>query len=62
MLNRPANDYHFITEWRVEGSVNEEADILNKGEELPRWWPSVYLDVEVLEPGDEHGVGKVVSL
>jgi hypothetical protein len=30
--------------------------------ELPRWWPSVYLDVQVLEEGGDHGVGKVVSL
>src|SRR5215475_215824 len=56
------NDYHFITSWHVEGTVNEVADVLKKGEDLPRWWPSVYLAVEVLEPGDEDGVGKVVSL
>lgn len=58
----PANYYHFITNWRVEGTVNEVSDVLKKAEDLPRWWPSVYLDVQVLEPGDEAGVGKVVSL
>lgn len=57
-----SNDYHFITHWRVEGTVKEVADVLKKASELPRWWPSVYLDVEELEPGDEEGVGKVVSL
>jgi hypothetical protein len=56
------NDYHFVTRWRVEGGVNEVADILKDAVELPRWWPSVYLDVKVLEPGGEDGVGKVVSL
>ena len=56
------NDYHFITHWRVEGSINEVADILKDAEALPRWWPSVYLDVKVLEQGDENGIGKVVSL
>jgi hypothetical protein len=56
------NDYHFITHWRVEGSINEVAEILKDAEELPRWWPSVYLDVKVLEQGDENGIGKVVSL
>jgi hypothetical protein len=56
------NDYHFITHWRVEGSINEVADILKDAEELPRWWPSVYLDVKVLEQGDDDGIGKVVSL
>jgi hypothetical protein len=56
------NDYHFITDWRVEGSINEVADILKDAEGLPRWWPSVYIDVKTLEPGDENGVGKVVDL
>ena len=57
-----SNDYHFITHWRVEGDINEVADILKDAAELPRWWPSVYLDVKVLEPGDKDGIGKVVSL
>jgi hypothetical protein len=56
------NDYHFITRWRVEGTVNEVSDILKEAERLPLWWPSVYLDVEVLDPGDDEGIGKVVSL
>lgn len=57
-----SNDYQFITHWRVQGAINEVADILHKAEDLPRWWPSVYLDVKVLEPGDADGVGKVVDL
>jgi hypothetical protein len=56
------NDYHFITRWRVEGTVNEVSDILKEAERLPVWWPSVYLDVQVLDPGDGEGIGKVVSL
>lgn len=58
----PSNEYHFITDWRVEGAINEVADILKAADELPRWWPSVYLDVKVLEAGDKDGIGKVVSL
>jgi hypothetical protein len=58
----PVNDYHFITRWRVEGTVEEVSDVLDNVRDLPRWWPSVYLDVEVLEPGDERGIGKLVSL
>lgn len=58
----PSNDYQFITRWRVESTVNEVADILKGASDLPRWWPSVYLDVRELEPGDKDGVGKVVSL
>src|SRR5215212_8892898 len=56
------NDYHFITDWRVEGSINEVADILKDAEDLPRWWPSVYIDVKTLEPGDANGVGRVIDL
>ena len=58
----PSNQYHFITDWQIPGAINEVADILKDAESLPIWWPSVYLDVKVLEPGDESGVGKVVSL
>ena len=57
-----ANEYHIITEWRVEGTVNEVAEILSQATELPRWWPSVYLDVQEIEPGDEQGIGRVVRL
>ncbi|HXG64799.1 MAG TPA: SRPBCC family protein [Blastocatellia bacterium] len=58
----PSNEYHFVTHWRVRGTVNEVADILKKATDLPRWWPAVYLEVQELEPGDSEGVGKVVSL
>jgi hypothetical protein len=58
----PSNDYHFITHWRVEGGIGEVADILKAADDLPRWWPSVYLDVKVLDPGDKDGIGKIVSL
>jgi len=57
-----SSEYHFITHWRVEGTVGEVSDILGDAESLARWWPSVYLDVRVLEPGDAGGIGKVVSL
>jgi hypothetical protein len=57
-----ANEYHFITRWRVEASIEEVSTILNDALDLPRWWPSVYLEVEELEPGDERGVGRVIGL
>lgn len=56
------NDYHFVTQWRVQGSVDEVREIVGDAAALPRWWPSVYLDVVVVEPGDESGVGRVVDL
>jgi hypothetical protein len=61
-LAMPTNDYHFIDRWRVEGDVKEVADILEDAQSLPRWWGSVYFEVEELEPGGEHGVGKLIRL
>ena len=56
------NDYHFITHWRVEGNINEVADILRNAKDLPRWWPSVYLEVKELEPGDSEGILECLAL
>ena len=57
------NDYHFITTWRIENAtLAEVTDILGNAEDLPRWWPSVYLDVKVVEPGGPDGVGRLVEL
>src|SRR5438046_10102971 len=52
----PANDYHFVTHWRVQGSIDEVAAILGDAPSLQRWWPAVYLDVKEIEPPDERGV------
>lgn len=57
-----SNDYHFITHWRIPGTTKEVIEILGDAEGLKYWWPSVYLDVKVLEPGDSRGVGKLVDL
>ncbi|MBX3066239.1 MAG: SRPBCC family protein [Anaerolineae bacterium] len=56
------NAYHFITNWRVYGAMKDVIDIIGDAADLPRWWPAVYLEVKVLEPGDERGVGRVVDL
>ncbi|MGH7888347.1 MAG: hypothetical protein ACREPG_10800 [Candidatus Binatia bacterium] len=57
-----SNDYHFITRWRVEATIEKAYRLISNAPDLPRWWPSVYLEVRVLSPGDETGVGKVVDL
>ena len=57
-----ANDYEFITKWRVTGTVAEVYDVLGDAEGLPRWWPSVYLGAKVEREGDAAGVGKVIAL
>ena len=56
------NEYHFTTEWRVEGTVDEVYRLLADAPDLVRWCPTVYLDVRELCPGDPSGIGKVVSL
>ena len=56
------NDYHFIDKWRVQGEVNEVADIIEDALSLPRWWPAVYFEVKVIEPGGEGGIGKLIDL
>jgi hypothetical protein len=58
----PFTDYHFVSRWRVRGTVEEVSDVLGDAEGLARWWPSVYLKVETLEPGDERGAGQLVRL
>jgi hypothetical protein len=45
------NEYHFVTQWRVDGTAEEVYDVLDKPLDLPRWWPSVYLSVKEAEPG-----------
>jgi hypothetical protein len=57
-----ANEYHFITTWRIPARREEIADVLGDAPSLARWWPSVYLAVEVVEPGDPSGVGALVDL
>jgi len=56
------NDYHFVDRWRVEGDIKEVADILEDALSLPQWWGSVYFEVKEIEPGGEHGIGKLISL
>ena len=57
-----ANDYHFVTTWRLPATRDEIADVLADAADLARWWPSVYLEVDVREPGDERGLGRAVDL
>jgi len=58
----PANRYHFVSRWRVDGSVTEVADILDDAESLSRWWGSVYSNVDLIGEGDSAGLGKTFRL
>lgn len=57
-----AADYAFVTVWRVAGTVAEVRDVLADGPSLPRWWPAVYLAVDVLDEGDADGRGARLDL
>jgi hypothetical protein len=57
-----ANDYHFITTWRIPATPEEITAVLGDAPDLARWWPSVYLTVTQVAPGDDLGVGKIVDL
>jgi hypothetical protein len=54
----PANDYQFITHWRLPGTVEQVSDLLGDTAALTRIWPSLYSKVTVVSAGDENGVGK----
>lgn len=58
----PDNAYHFVDRWRVKGDLREVADILEDALSLPGWWGSVYFDVKEVEPGVNHGIGKLINL
>ncbi len=46
-----ANEYHFVTHWRVESTIEEVSELLGDACDLPRWWPSVYLQVKQPDSG-----------
>ncbi len=54
------NRYHFITRWRFEASPERAFELIRKPLEFPRWWGTVYLKVEQIDPGDKDDVGAKV--
>ena len=57
-----SDDYHFVTEWRVAGTVEEVKEVLGDAGSLKRWWPAVYLEVTQVDPGGPDGVGRALEL
>jgi len=56
------NEYQFNTYWLLKASAEEVYQILDKPGQLTRWWPSVYLDLKIVEEGRPDGIGKVVEV
>jgi hypothetical protein len=57
-----SSQYQFVTKWNVNASPAEVYEIISDSGKLTQWWPSVYLDLKVLEKGGEGGLGKLVEL
>jgi hypothetical protein len=57
-----SNDYHFVSQWRMKSTCQEISEVLGDAAGLVRWWPSVYLRVEVLKPGAADGLGREIDL
>jgi hypothetical protein len=57
-----SNEYHFATTWQIPATREEITSILGDAVGLARWWPSVYLRVREVAPGDDRGLGKIVEL
>src|SRR5689334_16374785 len=55
-------DYHVVTRWSVEATLNEVADIFLDTASLSRWWRAAFLSVRILEPGSGNTVGQVACL
>jgi len=62
MAKGGAGSFVLVSDWSVEGTLEEVNAVLSAPEEMPRWWPEVYLAVDVLEPGDAEGLGRVVAV
>ncbi len=56
-----SGQFDLTSHWRIEAPIESVCSILSDVERLPDWWGDVYLDVKVLELGDEDGIGRVVS-
>jgi hypothetical protein len=51
--------FQYVDRWRVQGRIEDVADILADGAGYAHWWPSTYLDVRVTQPGNAHRIGEV---
>ncbi|MFD1214130.1 SRPBCC family protein [Arthrobacter sp. GCM10027362] len=58
----PGTGYEFRTVWRVPGTVAQVREVLADLPSLPAWWPSVYLEARVLDPGAADGSGRTAVL
>ncbi len=53
-----AQDFHLVTEWRLDAPVERVWEVLTTPEDWPSWWKAVR-KVELLQRGDDDGVGSL---
>ena len=58
----PANEYQFLTEWRVAAPRPLLYEILKEGKDYPQWWPDVYLAANFVPSGRADRIGDRVEL
>jgi len=55
-----SHEFSIPTVWRLKAKAAAVYAILNDPREFVRWWPEVYLGVEVLREADATGKGRIV--
>jgi uncharacterized protein YndB with AHSA1/START domain len=50
--------YEFVTSWQLDATIDDVFGLLRDSERYPVWWKGVK-DVELLETGNENGIGDV---
>ena len=58
----PANDYVFLSHWRVKGTPENAYEVLTDVPGYLRWWPDVYLAVTPLNSAEKDGPGQSYRL
>jgi uncharacterized protein YndB with AHSA1/START domain len=53
-----ANEYKFLTHWRVRATPEQVYELISDPLDYPRWWSAVYLKTEQLTPADADGIGR----
>lgn len=50
-----ANEYYMPTNWRVKGDIREVYEVCSNFKDYDRWWPEVYLNIQVAGTDEETG-------
>jgi hypothetical protein len=55
------HDYHLVTRWVADGSLDEVAALFRDPDGFARWFPAAVRDMRVLSAGERNGIGMVVA-